>query len=227
MKKCLLAASILSANFSCLGKEINDVIIAGVDIIHFDIMDNHYVPNLTIGPIVLKSLRDNGMKNIIDVHLMTKPVDNLIISCAKAGANYITFHPECSNHIDRSISLIKKYGCKVGLAFNPSTSLNYLDYVIDKLDLILIMSVNPGFEGQKFIPKIINKIIQTRNIINEKKKDVLLSIDGGINIKNINKIVNSGANILVLGSTIFKNILSSKEIIKQIKIKLDKIKNFC
>ncbi|QJC30077.1 ribulose-phosphate 3-epimerase [Enterobacteriaceae endosymbiont of Plateumaris sericea] len=224
MNKYLLAASILSANFSYLGKEINDVIIAGVDIIHFDIMDNHYVPNLTIGPLVLKSLREYGIKDLFDVHLMTKPVDNLIISCAKAGANYITFHPECSNHIDRSISLIKKYGCKAGLAFNPSTSLNYLDYIIDKLDLILIMSVNPGFAGQKFIPNILSKIIQVRKIINKNKKNILLSIDGGINIKNINQIANSGANILVLGSTIFNNILSYKEIIKQIKTELKQIK---
>ncbi|QJC29637.1 ribulose-phosphate 3-epimerase [Enterobacteriaceae endosymbiont of Plateumaris pusilla] len=220
MNKYLLAASILSANFSYLGKEINDVIIAGIDIIHFDIMDNHYVPNLTIGPIVLKSLRDYGIKNLIDVHLMVKPVDNLIISCAKAGADYITFHPECSDHIDRSISLIKKYGCKAGLAFNPSTSLHYLDYIMDKLDLILIMSVNPGFGGQKFIPNIFNKIIQARKIINQNKKNILLSIDGGININNINKVARSGADILVLGSTIFKNSLSYKKIIKQIKIEL-------
>ncbi|QJC28298.1 ribulose-phosphate 3-epimerase [Enterobacteriaceae endosymbiont of Plateumaris braccata] len=223
MNKYFLAASILSANFSYLGKEINDVIIAGVDIIHFDIMDNHYVPNLTIGPLVLKSLRDCGITNLIDVHLMTKPVDNLIISCAQAGADYITFHPECSYHIDRSISLIKEYGCKAGLAFNPSTSLDYLDYIIDKLDIILIMSVNPGFEGQKFIPKIFNKIIKARKIIDQKQKNILLSVDGGVNIQNISKIISSGANVLVLGSTIFKNILSYKEVIKQIKIKLNNI----
>ncbi|QJC34988.1 ribulose-phosphate 3-epimerase [Enterobacteriaceae endosymbiont of Donacia piscatrix] len=219
MKNILIAASILSANFAYLGKEIKDVLKAGVDIIHFDVMDNHYVPNLTIGPLVLKSLRDYGIKCIIDVHLMTKPVDDLIIKFAKLGADIITLHPESSYHLDKSISLIKNYGCKAGLALNPSTSLCYLDYLFDKLDIILIMSVNPGFEGQKFLNHIYDKIIKVKQII--KKKKILLEVDGGVNINNIKKIVIAGADILVMGSAIFKHSFSYYETIKNIKLKLN------
>ncbi|QJC32193.1 ribulose-phosphate 3-epimerase [Enterobacteriaceae endosymbiont of Donacia versicolorea] len=217
MKKFLIAASILSANFAFLGKEISNVIKSGADIIHFDVMDNHYVPNLTIGPSVLKSLRDYGIKSIIDIHLMTNPVDNLIVDFANAGADIISFHPENSLHIDRSISLIKEYGCKAGLAFNPSTSLNYLDYIINKLDIILIMSVNPGFGGQKFISYIFNKIRKVKKIINKNQKTILLEVDGGININNINQIAVLGVNIFVMGSAIFKSSLSYNKTIKNIK----------
>ncbi|QJC37854.1 ribulose-phosphate 3-epimerase [Enterobacteriaceae endosymbiont of Donacia bicoloricornis] len=223
MKNKLIAASILSANFACLGKEINDVLEAGVDKIHFDVMDNHYVPNLTVGPLVLKSLRKNNIKCEIDIHLMTKKIDNLIINFAKLGANSIIIHPESSKHLDRSISLIKNYGCKAGLALNPSTSLNYLDYLIHKLDLILVMSVNPGFEGQKFLNYIYKKIIQIRKIINKKKKKILLEVDGGINIDNITNIAVSGADVFIIGSTLFKSKLSYSKIIKDIRLKLSKI----
>ncbi|QJC35814.1 ribulose-phosphate 3-epimerase [Enterobacteriaceae endosymbiont of Donacia sparganii] len=223
MKKKLIAASILSANFACLGKEVNNVLKAGVDMIHFDVMDNHYVPNLTIGPLVLKSLRKYGIKCIIDVHLMTKNVDNLIIDFAKSGADIITLHTENSNHLDRSISLIKNYGCKAGLAINPSTPLNCLDYLINKLDLILVMSVNPGFEGQKFLNYIYKKIIQIKKIINKKKKNIFLEVDGGININNINQVAISGADILVIGSAIFKSTLSYNDIVKNMKLKLNKV----
>ncbi|QJC36628.1 ribulose-phosphate 3-epimerase [Enterobacteriaceae endosymbiont of Donacia simplex] len=221
MKNNLIAASILSANFTYLGKEIKDVLKAGVDIIHFDVMDNHYVPNLTIGPLVLKSLRENGIKCIIDVHLMTQNIDNLIIEFIKSGANSIIIHPESSYHLDKSISLIKNYGCKAGLALNPSTSLNCLEYLIHKLDLILVMSVNPGFEGQKFLSHIYKKIIQVEKIIH--KKNILLEVDGGININNIKKIAISGANVFVIGSAIFKSKIPYYKTIKNIRLKLNTI----
>ncbi|QJC31772.1 ribulose-phosphate 3-epimerase [Enterobacteriaceae endosymbiont of Donacia tomentosa] len=224
MEKFLISASILSANFAYLGKEINDVIKSGADIIHFDVMDNHYVPNLTIGPLVLKSLREYGIKALIDVHLMSQPVDDLIMNFAIAGANIISFHPESTKHIDRSISLIKEHGCKVGLAFNPSTPLYYLDYLIDELDLILVMSVNPGFEGQTFLPYIFKKISKVKKIINKRKRKILLEVDGGINLENIKKIATFGANIFVIGSAIFKSQFSYKETIRNIRIELDKIK---
>ncbi|QJC34223.1 ribulose-phosphate 3-epimerase [Enterobacteriaceae endosymbiont of Donacia cinerea] len=221
MKNNLIAASILSANFTYLGKEIEDVLKAGVDIIHFDVMDNHYVPNLTIGPLVLRSLRENGIKCLIDVHLMTKNIDNLIIDFIKSGASSIIIHPESSYHLDKSISLIKNYGCKAGLALNPSTSLNCLEYLIHKLDLILVMSVNPGFEGQKFLNHIYEKIFQIKKIIN--KKNILLEVDGGININNIKKIAISGANVFVIGSAIFKNKMPYYKTIKNIRLKLNTI----
>ncbi|QJC37135.1 ribulose-phosphate 3-epimerase [Enterobacteriaceae endosymbiont of Donacia vulgaris] len=221
MKNNLIAASILSANFAYLGKEIKDVLKAGVDIIHFDVMDNHYVPNLTIGPLVLRSLRSYGIKCIIDIHLMTKNIDNLIIDFIKSGANSIIIHPESSYHLDKSISLIKNYGCKAGLALNPSTPLDCLEYIIHKLDLILVMSVNPGFEGQKFLNHIYKKIIQIKKIIN--KKNILLEVDGGINLNNIKKIAFSGANVFVIGSAIFKNKTPYYKTIKNIRLKLNNI----
>lgn len=198
-----IAASILSADFARLGEEVERVVSSGADLIHFDVMDNHYVPNLTIGPLVAKALRKRGITAPIDVHLMTKPVDRLIEGFAEAGANYISFHPEASQHIDRSIQLIKDHGCKAGLAFNPATPLNHLDHTIDKLDYILIMSVNPGFGGQSFIPGALEKIKQARKTINKHNKNILLEVDGGIKIDNIHDIAKHGANLFVAGSAIF------------------------
>ncbi|MDP1558156.1 MAG: ribulose-phosphate 3-epimerase [Nitrosomonas sp.] len=197
-----IAPSILSANFAELGKEINAVIDSGADIIHFDVMDNHYVPNLTIGPLVCEAIRPLT-DAIIDVHLMVDPVDRIIPDFAKAGANIISFHPEASNHIDRTISLIKEQGCKAGMVFNPATPLYYLDHVLDKLDLVLIMSVNPGFGGQSFIPEALNKLRAVRKRIDAAGKDIMLEIDGGVKIDNIAEIARAGADTFVAGSAIY------------------------
>ena len=201
-----IAPSILSANFAKLGQEINDVIKSGTDIVHFDVMDNHYVPNLTIGPLVCEAIRP-VTDAIIDVHLMVKPVDRIIPDFAKAGANIITFHPEGSEHIDRSLSLVRDSGCKSGLVFNPATPLNYLDHVMDKIDMVLLMSVNPGFGGQKFIPETLNKLKIARQKIDayyEKTgRQIWLEVDGGVNANNIAEIAKAGADTFVAGSAIF------------------------
>lgn len=197
-----IAPSILSANFARLGEEVTRVLDSGADIIHFDVMDNHYVPNLTIGPLVCEAIRPLT-KAMIDVHLMVEPVDRIIPDFAKAGANIISFHPEASRHIDRTIGLIKEQGCKAGLVFNPATPLSYLDHVIDKLDLILIMSVNPGFGGQAFIPEALNKLRLARERISANGRDILLEIDGGVKTDNIAEIARAGADTFVAGSAIY------------------------
>lgn len=197
-----IAPSILSANFAKLGEEITNVIDAGADIIHFDVMDNHYVPNLTIGPLVCEAIRPLT-DAVIDVHLMVEPVDRIIPDFAKAGANIISFHPEASRHIDRTIGLIKDQGCKAGMVFNPGTPLHYLDHVLDKLDLVLIMSVNPGFGGQKFIPEALAKLSAVRKRINASGKDIMLEIDGGVKVDNIAEIARAGADTFVAGSAIY------------------------
>ncbi len=197
-----IAPSILSANFARLGEEVTQVLDSGADIIHFDVMDNHYVPNLTIGPLVCEAIRPLTQA-MIDVHLMVEPVDRIIPDFAKAGANIISFHPEASRHIDRTIGLIKEQGCKAGLVFNPATPLSYLDHVIDKLDLILIMSVNPGFGGQTFIPEALNKLRLTRERIKASGHDILLEIDGGVKVNNIAEIARAGADTFVAGSAIY------------------------
>jgi ribulose-phosphate 3-epimerase len=198
-----IAPSILSANFASLGDEVNAVLEAGADIIHFDVMDNHYVPNLTIGPMVCKALRNHGIKAPIDVHLMVKPVDRIIGDFIEAGATYITFHPEATDHIDRSLQLVRSGGCKSGLVFNPTTSLSFLDYSLDNLDMILLMSINPGFGGQEFIPATLSKLAQVRQILDAAGNDVRLEIDGGVNTDNIAEIAQAGADTFVAGSAIF------------------------
>ena len=201
----IIAPSILSADFAKLGEEITNVINAGADWIHFDVMDNHYVPNLTIGPMVCKAIKPYCKDSPIDVHLMVSPVDSMIEEFAKAGADIITFHPEASLHVDRSLSLIKSFGLKAGLALNPATPLNYLNYVIDKLDLVLLMSVNPGFGGQAFIPSILDKIKDTRDYLDKTERDIILEVDGGVKIDNIAEISKAGANAFVAGSAVFNS----------------------
>jgi ribulose-phosphate 3-epimerase len=202
-RKFLIAPSILSADFARLGDEVNAVLAAGADVVHFDVMDNHYVPNLTIGPLVCKALVNHGIKAPIDVHLMVSPVDSLIQDFAKAGATYISFHPEASNHIDRSLQLIRDLGCKAGLVLNPATPVDCLDYVMDKLDLILLMSVNPGFGGQQFIPSTLRKLTRVRELITASGRDILLEVDGGVGVGNIAEIARAGADMFVAGSAIF------------------------
>ena len=200
----ILAPSILSADFARLGEEVDAVLTAGADWIHFDVMDNHYVPNLTIGPMVCSALRDYGVNAPIDVHLMVKPVDSLIEDFAKAGATYISFHPEASDHVDRSLQRVKKHGCKTGLALNPTTSLNLLENCWDKLDMVLLMSVHPGFAGQSFIPAVLDKISTVRRSIDDKKLNIRLEVDGGIKLDNIAEVSKAGADTFVSGSAIFR-----------------------
>jgi ribulose-phosphate 3-epimerase len=199
----IISPSILSADFARLGEEVKAVLAAGADWVHFDVMDNHYVPNLTIGPLVCEALRKAGIKAPIDVHLMISPVDPLVSDFAKAGASYISFHPEATQHVDRTIGLIRDSGCKPGLVFNPATPLNWLDYVIDKIDLILIMSVNPGFGGQKFIPQALPKLSEARERIQASGRDIRLEIDGGVKVDNAAEIARAGADTFVSGSAIF------------------------
>lgn len=199
----LIAPSILSADFARLGEEVDNVLKAGADVVHFDVMDNHYVPNLTIGPLVCEALRKHGVTADIDVHLMVKPVDRIIPDFAKAGASYITFHPEASEHIDRSLQLIRESGCKSGLVFNPATPLDCLKYVMDKVDMVLLMSVNPGFGGQSFIPATLDKLREARKLIDASGFDIRLEIDGGVKVDNIREIKEAGADTFVAGSAIF------------------------
>jgi ribulose-phosphate 3-epimerase len=198
-----IAPSILSADFARLGEEVDNVLASGADVVHFDVMDNHYVPNLTIGPMVCKALRKHGVTAPIDVHLMVSPVDRMIGDFIDAGASWITFHPEATDHIDRSLQMIRDGGCKSGLVFNPATPLHYLDYVMDKVDMILLMSVNPGFGGQKFIPGTLDKLRQVRQLIDASGYDIRLEVDGGVGIQNIREIAEAGADTFVAGSAIF------------------------
>jgi len=223
MKEYLIAPSILSADFARLGEDVDKVLAAGADIVHFDVMDNHYVPNLTIGPMVCEALRKYGVTAPIDVHLMVSPVDRIIGDFIKAGASYITFHPEASDHIDRSLQLIRDGGCKSGLVFNPATPLSYLDYVLDKVDMILLMSVNPGFGGQKFIPATLKKLAEVRKLIDESGLPIRLEVDGGVGVQNIREIAQAGADTFVAGSAIF-NASDYKDVIDKMRAELARAK---
>ena len=205
MNDYVIAPSILSADFANLGKDVSDVIDAGADFIHFDVMDNHYVPNLTVGPMVCKSLRDYGINAIIDVHLMISPVDEIIPDFAQAGANYITFHPEATKHVDRTIKLIKDHGCQPGVVLNPATNVSILEYCLDQIDMVLLMSVNPGFAGQKFIESTYDKIVEVREMIDAVNPSIRLEVDGGLNLENIGRAARSGADTFVAGSAIFNS----------------------
>jgi ribulose-phosphate 3-epimerase len=222
MADYLIAPSILAADFARLGEEVDAVLEAGADVVHFDVMDNHYVPNLTIGPMVCKALRDHGVTAPIDVHLMVSPVDDLIRMFADAGADYITFHPEGSNHIDRSLQLVRDLGCKAGLVINPGTGLDVAKWVMDKIDMLLLMSVNPGFGGQKFIPSTIDKLKQARAMIDSSGYEIRLEIDGGVGVANIAEIAAAGADTFVAGSAIFSQ-SDYAEVIGQLRAELAKV----
>ncbi|MEH8021752.1 ribulose-phosphate 3-epimerase [Rheinheimera metallidurans] len=222
MQPYLIAPSILSADFARLGDDVAAVLNAGADVVHFDVMDNHYVPNLTMGPMVCQALRNYGITAPIDVHLMVEPVDALVPQFASAGASIITFHPEASRHVDRTLQLIKQHGCQAGLVFNPATPLSYLDYVLDKVDVVLLMSVNPGFGGQKFIPATLDKLAAARRIIDQSSLPIRLEIDGGVNVDNIADIAAAGADMFVAGSAIF-NAPDYAQVITQMRQRLAKV----